>query len=112
MRLTVTDSAGAIVAHVVTDRDDAVPTLVVGRFEPGPGFAMLRPLLDEFHDLYERDLQAAATFHDSMDLLALRATDEQGRVFSVCNILFQQDGLLFSLETLEVGAIRRSGLIG
>lgn len=104
--LTVTDRPGQIVAHVSTRESfDADTPHVIGTFVPGPAFAQLQAPLAEFQELFAKDFEKAALFHDKLDELGLAASDETGRRYKVYNIQFQNDGLLFSVSPRSVAPL-------
>jgi hypothetical protein len=108
--LTVIDRLGEIVAHVSTREPfDADTPHVFGAFVPGPAFAQLQAPLAEFQELFTKDFEKAALFHDKLDELGLGASDETGRRYNVYNIQFQNDGLLFSVSPRSV-ALLASGV--
>jgi hypothetical protein len=105
MNLTVTDEHGVVVAGVDTasllhpTSDGSVFAHVVGRFEPGPGFARIRSMLERFDKVYRTgDLERASAVHQEIDRLEMQATDSQGNRYHVFNVYLQQDALLFAIS--------------
>ena len=97
-------------AHVSTQEPFGADTLhVVGVFVPGPAFTQLEAPLAEFQRLFSQNFEKAALFHEELDRLGLRASDEAGQRYDVRNIQFQNDGLLFS-ATPTVAAPLTSGV--
>jgi hypothetical protein len=104
--LTVIDRLGEIVAHVSTRKPFDVDTPhVIGAFVPGPAFAQLQAPLAEFQELFTKDFEKAALFHEKLDELGLGASDEAGRRYNVYNIQFQNNGLLFSVSPRSVAPL-------
>jgi hypothetical protein len=105
-RLTVREPGGTIVAEVEIDPSCAAePELlhVFGRFSPGPGFARVKLLLDEFEALYGKgDLAGAAEAHERIDRLQLTATSTAGVEYAVFNVYFPDAGLLFTVSKTSV----------
>jgi hypothetical protein len=109
--LTVTDRLGGIVAHVSTREPFGADSLhVVGVFVPGPAFAQLEAPLAEFRNLFAQNFEKAALFHERLDRLGLRASDEIGHRYDVCNIHFQNNGLLFSANLIATALPLTSGV--
>lgn len=115
MHFTVIDERGSLVASVVTAApldigpDGSVVAHVVGHFEPGPGFAAVRTILDRFEAAYAQgDLARSLALHDDIDRLKLRATDSAGRTHAVSNVYFRQDALLFVVCSAQPSRQRES----
>ncbi len=103
MRLVVTDPQEGLVAEVDVAPDNPLHTdpdtpHVTGSFIRGPAFPAIQAILDRFLAAFgSGNMRLASEIHEEIDRRGLVATTPTGGQYSVFNVCFQPNGLLFSI---------------